>query len=238
MIAVVLFRRNLGAELSLSRGFGLLNVPEPVPSSAIDWFTLIQNDVFVGLTLLGVFDLVNYALVGLIFLALYGALRQVARSSMVAAVTMALVGIAVYFASNQALSMLSLSNRYAVATTDAQRAMFLSAGEALLAIHNPGELSQGTGIYLSLFLVLASGLLISIVMLRSTVFSKATAYTGLLANGFALGYFAALVFAPTLVWLPLSISAPFRLIWYILIAVRLFQLGAGASRGVAKTCVQ
>ena len=96
--------------------------------------------------------------------------------------------------------------------------MFLAAGEALLA--------NGTGIYLSLLLVLLSGLLISIVMLRSTVFSKATAYTGLLANVFALGYFVALVFAPALVWLPPSISAPFRLIWYILIAVRLFKLAS------------
>jgi hypothetical protein len=130
--------------------------------------------------------------------------------------------------------MLSLSNRHAAATTDAQRAMFLAAGEAILAIHNPGELSQGTGIYLSLFLVLASGLLISIVMLRSTVFGKATAYVGLLANGLALGYFAALIFAPALVWLPPSVSAPFRLIWYILIAVRLFQLGAGASDNVPR----
>ena len=36
-----------------------------------------------------------------------------------------------------------------------------AAGEALLAINNPGAVDQGTGIYLSLFLVTLAGLLIS-----------------------------------------------------------------------------
>jgi hypothetical protein len=39
-----------------------------------------------------------------------------------------------------------------------------------------------------------------------------------------LGYFIAIPFAPAIVWLPPTVSAPFRLIWYVLIARRLFQL--------------
>ena len=105
--------------------------------------------------------------------------------------------------------------------------MFLAAGEALLAINNPGAIYQGTGIYLSLLLVLLAGLIISIVMLRSSIFSKATACVGILANVFGLGYFIALAFAPAILALPPVISAPFRVIWYILIARRLFQLGSG-----------
>ena len=176
LVAVLFFRRNCGAELTLFNGIGLFNVPETPPTTAIDWFMLLQNDRFVGLALLDLFDLANYALVGLIFLALYSALRHVHKSAMVVATSFGLVGIAVYFASNQAFSMLSLSDRYAAATTDMQKAMFLAAGEALLAIHNPGALHQGTGIYLSLLLVLLAGLIISLVMLRSTVFSRATAF--------------------------------------------------------------
>jgi hypothetical protein len=42
-----------------------------------------------------------------------------------------------------------------------------------------------------------------------------------------LGYFVALAFAPTIVWLPPTLSAPFRLLWYLLVARRLFQLGKG-----------
>jgi hypothetical protein len=120
--------------------------------------------------------------------------------------------------------MLSLSENYAASTTDAQRATFQAAGEALLAVNNPGALHQGTGIYLSLFLVLLAGLMMSVVMLRSNVFSKVTAVTGILANGFGLGYFIVLAFAPTILALPFVLSAPFRVIWYFLIARKLFQL--------------
>jgi hypothetical protein len=229
LIAVLFFRRNFAAELVAFRGFGIVDVPATHPSSAVGWFELLQENRLVALGLFEVKDIVNYALVGLVFLALYGALRWTNKSAMVIATTFSFVGIAVYFASNQAFSMASLSNQYAAATTDAQRSMFLAAGEALLAINNPGVIYQGTGIYLSLFLVLLAGMIISFVMLQSSVFSKATAYVGILANGLALGRFIVLAFAPALYGVPTVISAPFRVLWMILIAVGLLRLGRGKS---------
>ncbi len=144
---------------------------------------------------------------------------------MVIATTSGLVGITVYFASNQAFAMLALSERYAAATTDAQRSIYLAAGEALLAINNPDTIYQGTGIYVSYFLVLFAGLIISVVMLRSDIFSKATAVTGILANGIGLCYFITLAFRPAIYWIPHPSLAPFRVIWYFLVALKLFKLG-------------
>jgi hypothetical protein len=191
------------------------------PSSALEWFTLLQDNVVLGLILLDLFDVVNYMLVGLLFLALYGALRRANKSAMTVATACSLVGAAVYLASNQAFAMLALSNRYAAAATDAQRAAFLAAGEALLAVHDPG------GIHLSLFLVALAGLIASLVMWRSGVFGKVSATMGLVANGLVLSYFVVVAFAPAIAPLFPSLSALFRLIWYILIAWRLFQLGRG-----------
>ena len=225
VIAVLVFRRYLSVELMQFKGFGLFSVPEIWPVSALDWFALFQQNRFVGLALFDLFDLVNYALVGLIFLALYGVLRDVSQSGMLVATACGFVGIAVYYASNQTFAMLNLSGRFAAATSEAERAMFLAAGEALLAIHNPGELYPGTGIFLSLFLLLLAGLIISIIMLRSEIFNKATAIVGILASGFGLGFFFAFAFIPEYVWIFPTISAPFRMIWYILIAIKLFQLG-------------
>ena len=224
VIAVVFFRRNFGTELVAFRGFGIFDVPATQPSSALDWFALLQDSRLIGLALFDFVDIVNYALVGVIYLALYGALRRANEGAMAVATTFGFVGIAVYFASNQAFAMVSLSDQYAAATTGAQRATFLAAGEALLAINNPGAIHQGTGIYMSLFLVLLAGLIISVVMLKSSVFGKATAYVGILANGLALGHFLALAFAPALIVVPTPVSAPFRVLWYILIARTLFRL--------------
>lgn len=232
LIAAVIFRRNLDAEFMLLRQFGVINVgPSASPSTVIDWFSLLQDSKLLGLTLLNLFDLVNYILVGLIFLALFAALRRASPSWMAIAAVLGFAGITAYFASNQAFTMLSLSNQYAATTTDVQRAMFLAAGQAVLAIHN-NAIFAGSGIYLSFLLVSVAGLIISAVMLRSSIFSRGTAYMGVLANGFGLGYYIVVIFAPALVFIPLSISAIFLLIWYLLISGRLWALG---SQGMAES---
>jgi len=225
LLAVFVFRRNLGAELALLGNFGIIDgLPTTPLINASDWFNLLQDNRLIGLTLLNLFDLVEYALLGVVFLALYVALREAHQSAMLLATTAGLIGITVYFASNQAFAMLALSKRFSETINHSQRSTYLAAGEALLATNNPNSLYQGTGIYVSLFLVLLAGLIISKVMLQSDVFSKATAITGILANGIGLCYFIALAFAPVIFWIPHPISAPFRVVWYFLIALRLLKL--------------
>jgi hypothetical protein len=219
LLAVLVFRRNLSAELTAFNGFGLFAVPATLPVSAAEWFALLQADALVGLTLLGVFDGVEYVLVGMLFLAACVALWPTRRSSALLAASCGLVGIAVFLASNQALGLLRLGAQHAMATTDAQRAAFLAAGEALLALSQ-----HGTGVYLSLFLVLLAGLIFSIAMLRADVFGKATAIIGILANGIGLLFFPALAFGPALYVIPPVLSAPLRLAWYTMMALRLFKL--------------
>ncbi len=74
LIAALVFRRNLGvAEIPLFTGYSL-------PSTVTGWFTLLHSNTLLGLTFLNVFDIANYALVGLMFLAVYVALRQVNKS--------------------------------------------------------------------------------------------------------------------------------------------------------------
>ena len=128
LIGGLVFRRNLGAEFMLLRSVGIINVgPTTPPVAVVDWFGLLQNNRLVGITLLGLFDIVNYALVGLMFLALFVALRRASRSFIAIAASLSFVGIVVYLASNQALTMLSLSDQYAAATTEAQRSILLVA---------------------------------------------------------------------------------------------------------------
>ncbi|MCB0256905.1 MAG: hypothetical protein KDI55_24570, partial [Anaerolineae bacterium] len=152
LLAVFVFRRNLGAELSLLASFGLVRgVPVAPPTIAAEWFGLFHDNRLVALTYLNYFDLFEYALLGLVFLALWAALRRASPGAMLVATTAGLIGIAVYFASNQSLAMLALSERYAATASDAQRSAYLVAGEALLAANNPDGIYQGAGIYISLF---------------------------------------------------------------------------------------
>jgi len=217
LLAVIVFRRFFAVEMITFNGFGIFELPPNEPATALEWFTLLERNRIVGLILLGLVDLINYALVGLIFLAVYGALRKVNEIAMGLAILLSMISLSVYFASNQALSYLYLNQQYQAATSDAQRSIYVGAGEALSAN------IQGTGWYISLFLVYLAGLIISVVMQQSNVFNKATAWMGILANSFGLLLFIALIFTPAIAWLPPSLSAPFRVIWYVLIAIKLFK---------------
>jgi hypothetical protein len=227
LIAGVIFRRNLAAEISLFDA-------QKQPATVVGWFTLLQNDRLLGLAYLNLFDLVNYALVGLMFLALYALLRRADKSLMATATTLGLVGIAVYFASNTALSMLSLSYQYTTATAGAQRTKLLAAGQALLALNrfsSPGA-HPGAGGYLSLLLIAVASMITSIVMLRSAVFNRATAYMGILASALDLAYCVAFACLPTvdselLAVLFIPAAGLLLAIWHILVGWRLFHLGEG-----------
>jgi len=218
LIAALVFRRNIGAEITLFTG-------QAPPNTVVGWFTLLHDNSLLGLSFLNVFDIVDYALVGLMFLALYVELRRTNKSFMFIATALGLAGIVVYFISNTTFSMLSLSNQYASATTDAQRSMLLVAGQAVLANGNPGAIYQGTGVYTSFFFLAVADLIISAVMLRSNIFSKVTAYVGILASAFDLAYCITLAFLPAIDVFLLSASGLLLMIWHILIGRRLYQLG-------------
>ena len=198
----------------------IIFVAYPPPGTAIEYFTLFQKNWFLGLLSLDLLYILNSVLLSIIYLALYLALKRASESLMAIALVLGLVGIAAYFPSNTAFEMLSLSNQYAAATTDAQRTIFLAAGQAMLAIYT------GTAFNVYYVMNAIALLIISVVMLRSNIFSRVTAYVGLLAGVLMIVPSTAgtigLVFA-------LASLVPWAL-FSVLIARRLFQLGSGVLK--------
>ena len=166
------------------------------------------------------------------FLAVYIALRRANASFMAVATALSFVGIGVYFATETAFSLLSLSDQYAAATTDAQRSLFLAAGQAMLCVAALCG-SVGAGAYMAFFLMGVAGLIISTVMLRSAIFRKVTAYVGILANVITLAFYIGIAFVSiplAIVVLLYSASGLVYLIWFILIGRRLLILAQGISK--------
>jgi len=215
LIAAILFRRNLGAEVSLFTGV------QAVPHSVAEWYALLQRNPFVGLAFLSVFDLVNYTLEGLIFLALGAAIWQAHKSAAVMALASGLIGIAVSFSSNHSFSMFALSQQFATATSAAQKSAFLAAGQALLVTLDPLSTWPATGIYVSLLLIALAGWLFSISLFPS---NRATAILGLLASGCDLAYCLTFALAPSLQVVWLASSGLFWMLWHLLVARVLFKL--------------
>ena len=114
--------------------------------------------------------------------------------------------------------MLYLSEQHAAATTDAQRALFLAAGETVLATFH------GTAFHVSYNLFSIYLLIVSIVMLRSPIFGRAIAWAGILAALLNWGLYVPGIgiFLSVLSVVPLAL-------WNVLIARSLFRLGRDVS---------
>jgi hypothetical protein len=195
----------------------------PPPSTIADWFALFQNNGFVGLLAFEFLFVVDAALGIPTILALYIALRRTSESFMAIALAVGLVASVALITARPAFEMLYLSSQYAAATTEAQRSILLAAGEAMRATF------YGTAFNTSNVLGNINLLIVPLVMLRSNLFGKATAYMGILAGILGLA-----MYVPTVGLFLGILSALFLAIWRILIAVKFFQLGRGKPAGAVR----
>jgi hypothetical protein len=197
----------------------------PRPTSAAEFFT-IQHDNPLAALLRGDFILMALLLGAYLgtFPALWWNLRHINPVAATIATMFTGVAVILTFSGESTFALLHLGDLYQAATSDAQRAQFLAAGEAILA----AGWWHSSGSYISGILLQSGGVIISLVMLRSRDFSKVTAISGLLGNAFDLLQHLLHPFAP-------SISAPiqmfmgiFYLVWFPMLARDFFRLAKGS----------
>lgn len=192
------------------------------PTTAAAAFSLLHDHRIVGLLRLDLPTVLVMPLYYLLFLGLLAALWRTDRANATLSTALAFVGVTLLLATPTGLSMMWLSEKYAAATTDAARMQFLAAGEALLAT----DVWHGTGAILGGIIVQSGAVLISVVMLRGGVFSKTTAYLGILMHGFDLAHIILGLFVPVAGVVFMAIAGPFYPIWLFLVGRRLLRLAA------------
>jgi membrane-associated protease RseP (regulator of RpoE activity) len=193
--------------------------------SAIEWFAVYQTSAWEGLYSLGILNIVYMAAMLPVYTALFTAHRRKQVAPALLSVIVFLLATSIYISTNAAIPLLALSQKYALASTDAQRAIFLAAGEAVLS---RGE-DFTAGSFIPLFLGGLAALAISVVMLRDNIFGKATAWVGIMGFSFLSLFTICATFFPVLYTLAFygfaSIGGTLALIWFALVARRLFRLG-------------
>ena len=179
-----------------------------------DIFRTLHDNRIGGLISLDFFMVAGALMSIPIELALYVALKQVNKSYALIALVLVLFSIALCFQSRPIAEVVYISDQYTAATTDLARSQYLSAGEALLAHFN------GTAWILYTILGGISGLIFSLLMFRSRIFGKLTAYTGIVLSVAGLG-----VFIPV-IGIPLSLLATIGgVLWFIMIGRGLLRAG-------------
>jgi hypothetical protein len=197
---------------------GVIFALHPPPTTVLGHFESLQEHALLGLLNLDLLYLVTMLLPVVVNVAVYGALRRISPGWMLLALVLTLLSTAIYFGSGAAFEMLSLSGRYAAATRDEERRVLLAAGEAVLARY------QGTAYDVSYVLGCFPMVMVAVVMLRSSIFSRATAWAGLLTG-------VMMVLPPTvgLAGMVVAFASLIPLmVWLVLVARRLSALGAPA----------
>ena len=147
-------------------------------------------------------------------LALFAALKHVNRNAMLLATSLVLLFVALDLSVTWShyASLLTLSERYAVATTDHERATYIAAaeyasavlGSRLIVVYAIGVLSSGI-------------LLVGLVMLRG-VFNRVSAYLALATGALGIASFAG--------WgVAIILNAVCATLWLLFAGAKLWQLG-------------
>ena len=162
----------------------------------------------------------------LLFLGLFAALRRSDYANALLSTVLAFVGVTLALSTPTALSMLPLSNKFAAATSDAVRNQLLAAGEAVMA----ADIWHSTGAILGGVLVQCGAVLVSVVMLRGNVFSKTTAWLGIVMHGLDLAHIVGGLFMPFSGMILLAIAGPLYPFWFFLVGLRLLRLASSNNR--------
>jgi hypothetical protein len=217
-----------------SSQFIILIVGEPFPTTSESWFALFQRSKILGLWYFNGLDIVSVALLGIMFLALYAALRRIHPSWMLIALYFALLGVVVFIVPRAlTLAVVSLSDLHAAATSEAQRTMYLTAGETL------SHVTTATPQTLGFLFMAVGGLIISVVVLRSSmrsrsfgrsaILSKAVGYVGVVGFVVTLANYISWILALAVAAMLMPINGLLWLLWWIMISVGLFRLASAAS---------
>src|ERR1035438_7378178 len=188
----------------------------PPPTTAIQYFTLFQKNLFLGFLDLDLSLTVDNLLFILVYIGLYLLLKKTNIVLVTIGLVFAIVSVTLYVNSREALfSMLTLSNQYSVATSETERASITTIGQTMLTIYN------GTCFNVSYFLGGINMILFSIAMLKSNIFTKATGWLGLITGILMLVPPTAGKFGIFLSFLSIIPLMP----WLIIISIRFFKLG-------------
>lgn len=213
---------NLAAGLAalltpISVGVFALSPPPAYDEGAAAWFEHINDNVFLGWMSLDLPLLIISVLIIPVMVALVAALRNIRPAHVAIAGALYLVAVATYFGTNTSAEMVSLSARYAEATTEAQRVALVGAGEAMLAAFT------GTAFHVNYILAQTAGIILGFVMLRSPHFKRWVAY--LMIGGNAFGF---LLYVPEIGIALSALSGLILWAWMIGVARALAQLSSKA----------
>lgn len=212
-------------------GFGGTDMVTYGTMSAAEWFSVYQHNWFRGIYGLGILNIVYMVAMLPVYFALLSAHFE--KQAIAAGLTLAifLTAMSIYISNNAAIPLFVLSGKYSLASSELERTILVSAGEAVLS---RGE-DFTAGSFIPLFLSGFAAICISVIMLRGGIFGKVHAWIGIVGFTFLSVFTIIATFVPALYTFAFyflgSVGGLLALSWFALTARRCFQLASHSERG-------
>jgi hypothetical protein len=194
-----------------------------LPQTAADRYLQFNGNVLMGLYHLDLLNVIIQILLIPVWFALFVAHITHYRYWAMLALLLFLFGSALMVADNIAFPMYELSKKYVLADNETQKSLYDAAGEAMLARGAHGS----TGMFFSFLIPNIAGFLMSLVMLKSNIFSRLNAWSGILGYLMMMLYVILVTFisgaGKSAVFLALP-GGILILIWLIMVTAQFFKL--------------
>ena len=146
------------------------------PGSPGETLKYFYNNPLKGLLHFDLLGMIAYLFFIPLTVSLYSLLGKSSSSVMAVGTILFFIGIAIFFSNNTGFAVLALSKQYAAAGTEEEKLILESSCRSMITLFNVNAFM------VSYVIVSAAWLMISLVMLRSRLFTRFTAYSGILAG--------------------------------------------------------
>jgi len=200
-----------------------------LPQTAIDRFNEFHENKLQGLYHLDLLNIIVQMILIPAYFALYAVHRNVNKAFGLLALIVFLFGSVIMVSNNTALPMLELSNKFFTTTNETQKELYAAAGESMIVMGAHGS----PGIFLGFFIPNIANLIISIVMLKGTVFGKVNSWFGITGSILMLLYVMLVNFGTGIENMATAFAMPGGLLlmaWMIMFTIRLFKMGISVQK--------
>lgn len=177
----------------------------PLDKSTDEILSMLLKDKIGGLISLDLVMLIALIVYILPILALYVSLKSVNESYALIALVLGLIAVATVITARPLVEMVLLSKKFGNASTEIEKDIYINAAESFRMLFD------GTAWLLQTFFLLLSGLISSVLMLKSKMFSNKIAWIGIISSSLGLCFWIpkigiGLLFLNTIltiIWCPL-----------------------------------
>jgi hypothetical protein len=192
----------------------------PPPESVEECYYMLRENQLNGLLRLDILTIFILPLYYLLFFSIYIALKKEDHGLVSLSTIIVFAGVTLVLATPSVLSLLDLSDKFDGATSAFEKSQLLAAGESIMA----SDIWHGTGARIGGLLLQSGAVAISVLMLKTNIFNKLTAITGIVTHGLDLLHIIIGFFLPVIAGILMAIAGTLYLLWFSLVGIRLNKL--------------